>query len=125
MASPEKYQRLEQHTVEYKLDKHSNSTIDSRRAYTVLEAGEYRLSIEIDVETDSSELNLETNKRYELVLSPTASNELLARISAFSYFGARHGLKTLSQLIAYDEFTNQLKIRTDTRLHLKDDNFVF
>lgn len=90
-----------------------NGIIDARVGENQLIDGEFGLSIEIDVEIESLELSLETNERYELELSSTDSNELLARISADTYYGARHGLETLSQLIAYDEFTNQLMVRID------------
>lgn len=89
-----------------------NGIIDARVGENQLIDGEFGLSIEIDVENESLELSLETNERYELELSST-DNELLARISADTYYGARHGLETLSQLIAYDEFTNQLMVRLD------------
>lgn len=87
-----------------------NGILDARVGQHDLRDGEHGLTIEIEVESDSLELNLETNEQYELELSPTDGNVLLARISAESYYGARHGLETLSQLIAFDEFTNQLKV---------------
>lgn len=34
------------------------------------------------------------------------------RISGKSFFGARHGIETLQQLIWYDDFTESLKILT-------------
>lgn len=85
--------------------------IDARVGQNTVEEGEYSLSIELNVETDNLDLNLDTDENYQLELSSTDNNELIASISAFCYFGARHGLETLSQLIAYDEFTNQLKVR--------------
>lgn len=90
-----------------------NGILDARVGQNELRDGEHGLSIEIEVESESLELSLDTNEQYELELSPTDGNELLARISAVTYYGARHGLETLSQLIAFDEFTNQLKVRID------------
>lgn len=88
-----------------------NQIIDARIGQNQIVDGEFQLSIEIDVDIESLELSLDTNEQYELELAPVAgSNEILARIDATSYYGARHGLETLSQLIAYDEFTNQLKV---------------
>lgn len=86
--------------------------------------GEFGLSIEIAVDDQGLELNFDTNERYELSLSPTGSNELLARIIAVNYYGARHGLETLSQLIAYDEFSNQLKVRIDCCNLASTSNFL-
>lgn len=101
----------EEHTQywEQSLDRF-NGIIDARVGQNQIVDGEIGLSIEIDVEISSLELSLETNERYELELLSTDSNELIARINAATYYGARHGLETLSQLIAFDEFTNQLKV---------------
>lgn len=101
----------EEHTQywEQSLDRF-NGIIDARVGQNQIVDGEFGLSIEIDVEISSLELSLETNERYELELLSTDSNELIARINAATYYGARHGLETLSQLIAFDEFTNQLKV---------------
>lgn len=88
-----------------------NGIIDARVGENELVDGEFGLSIEIDVESDSLELSLNTNEQYELELSSTDNNEIVARITASTYYGARHGLETLSQLIAFDEFTSQLKVR--------------
>ncbi|XP_037052327.1 chitooligosaccharidolytic beta-N-acetylglucosaminidase-like [Bradysia coprophila] len=84
--------------------------IDARVGDEEVVDGEFGLAIEIDVESDSLELSLDTNEQYELELSSNDNDELVARISALTYYGARHGLETLSQLIAFDEFTSQLKI---------------
>lgn len=86
-----------------------NGIIDARVGDNDLVDGDVGLAIEIDVESDSLELSLDTNEQYELELSLT-DNELVARISALTYYGARHGLESLSQLIAFDEFTSQLKV---------------
>lgn len=90
-----------------------NGIIDARVGQNELRDGEHGLSIEIEVEIESLELSLETNEEYELELTEVNGNELLARINAVTYYGARHGLESLSQLIAFDEFTNQLKVRID------------
>lgn len=47
-------------------------------------------------------VQLNTDESYNLTLRP-ANNDLVATIRAKTYFGARHGLETLSQLIWRDE----------------------
>lgn len=51
----------------------------------------------------SSDLRLETDESYLLTVQ-RIENDIFANISAETYFGARHGLETLSQLIWWDEF---------------------
>ena len=77
----------------------------------------HRISIHIDVlRGNKSKLNLETDESYELEIVPpgkSTSYELyVVQITARSYFGARHGLETLNQLITYDEITDSLQTYT-------------
>jgi len=65
-------------------------------------------------------LNLDTDESYrlELVLK---GKSLEAKITAKSYFGARHGLETLSQLIWWDEAAGkQGSLRVLTRAFIED-----
>ena len=48
---------------------------------------------------------MDTDERYELRIETENSGNTEVHIDAHSYFGARHGLETLSQLISYDELT--------------------
>nr|XP_023022857.1 probable beta-hexosaminidase fdl isoform X1 [Leptinotarsa decemlineata] len=50
-------------------------------------------------------LKLTTDESYSIVLKPH-ENEVIANITAKTFFGARHGLETLSQLIWWDEHAN-------------------
>lgn len=54
---------------------------------------------------DHKTINLHTDESYNLTLRPT-DKDLVATIHAKTYFGARHGLETLSQLIWKDETSN-------------------
>lgn len=83
--------------------------IDAKIGHHQISPGEHRLFIEVNVANDSMELNLDTNEQYGLQLHIT-NGDLIARINATTYFGGRHGLETLSQLINFDEFSNQLKV---------------
>lgn len=54
-------------------------------------------------------LTLKTNERYKLVVK-TLKNGLIVNISSKTFFGARHALETLSQLIWWDEYKDCLRI---------------
>jgi hexosaminidase len=43
-------------------------------------------------------------------------NEIIVTITSSSYFGVRHGLETLAQLIIYDELEGMLKIPSDVEI---------
>lgn len=55
------------------------------------------------VHSETVKLKLNTDESYSLVLK-TRANDAVANITANTYFGARHGLETLSQLIWWDEY---------------------
>ena len=83
----------------------------------------HRISIHIDVLNSSkSILNLETDESFELEIIPpgkgTSYELYVVQITANSYFGARHGIETLSQLITYNELTDSLQ--TYTSAHIFD-----
>ena len=52
---------------------------------------------------------METDERYELRIESNGG-DVEVHISAHTYFGARHGLETLSQLISYDELSESLQM---------------
>ncbi|XP_066259526.1 probable beta-hexosaminidase fdl isoform X2 [Euwallacea similis] len=64
------------------------------------------------VRSDIVRLKLNTDESYNIVLK-SRGTELLANVTAKTFFGARHGLETLSQLIWWDEYegsTGTLKV---------------
>ena len=73
----------------------------------------YRISIHINVfnPSESTTLNLKPNESYELKIMPPKKGQVIyvAEIKASSYFGARHGIETLNQLITYNEITDSLQ----------------
>lgn len=69
------------------------------------------------ITSDETELHLDTNESYSLdVLEVEGS--VVVTVIAETYFGARHALETLSQLIWWDEFDDggMLKILTDVSI---------
>ncbi|XP_077280187.1 fused lobes isoform X2 [Temnothorax americanus] len=90
------------------LNAKSRSGIDSFIVY--LSAGNAR----------GTTLILDTDESYKLELVPKGKI-LEARITGKSYFGVRHGLETLSQLIWWDEATGkQGALRVLTRASIED-----
>lgn len=70
-------------------------------------AEEHHLNIEVLVEKEDYELSATTDESYTLSIE-TKNDVTTAYITAKTYFGARHALETLSQLIAWDDFENNL-----------------
>ncbi|XP_046477221.1 chitooligosaccharidolytic beta-N-acetylglucosaminidase [Neodiprion pinetum] len=65
------------------------------------------------ISSENVKLTLETDESYILQISELGDGRLNASIDAKTYFGARHGLETLSQLIVYDDLYNKIQIVRD------------
>lgn len=89
-----------------------NQIIDAKIGDTQLVDGEYALSISLYVESGYIDLDLDTDEIYQLIVE-TNGNEIQVLLRSSNYFGARHALETLSQLIVFDEFSSQLKVRIE------------
>lgn len=57
------------------------------------------------VRSEVARLKLNTDESYTIILK-YLGNEIVANITAQTFFGARHGLETLSQLIWWDDYAN-------------------
>nr|AAQ97603.1 N-acetylglucosaminidase [Manduca sexta] len=68
---------------------------------------------------DIREFSLEMDESYALRVSPASNERVNATIRANSFFGIRHGLETLSQLIVYDDIRNHLLIVRDVTINDK------
>ncbi|KAK9874015.1 hypothetical protein WA026_002368 [Henosepilachna vigintioctopunctata] len=69
------------------------------------------LSITIfHTEPDVDKLTLETDESYHLVVKSDMGGKIEVTITSPNFFGSRHGLETLGQLIIYDDLRNQLRI---------------
>lgn len=55
-------------------------------------------------------LTLETDESYALNVSTTSDGRISANIKAETFFGARHGLETLSQLVIYDDIRDEIQV---------------
>ena len=58
---------------------------------------------------------LDVDESYSLTISENAKTTSIL-ISASTFFGARHGLDTLSQLISFDQLEGQLAMASDVKI---------
>ncbi|CAH2075984.1 unnamed protein product, partial [Iphiclides podalirius] len=65
---------------------------------------------------DVREFSLDMDESYTLSVSPSSADRLNATIVASTYFGLRHGLETLSQLIVYDDIRDHLLVVRDVNI---------
>ncbi|CAH0551866.1 unnamed protein product [Brassicogethes aeneus] len=80
----------------------------------VYASGGKTLNINLDVKDESqNRLTLETDESYALKVSESSDGRMTVLITAQTYFGARHGLETLSQLIIFDDLRDELQIPRD------------
>lgn len=60
-----------------------------------------------------TQLTLTTDESYALRISETSDGRINATVSAATFFGGKHGLETLGQLIIYDDVRDQLQLPKD------------
>ncbi|XP_053683247.1 chitooligosaccharidolytic beta-N-acetylglucosaminidase [Sabethes cyaneus] len=81
-----------------------------------LKNGGKRVIVKVAVGADSLVLNYETDESYKLSISAADSGDVAVQIDAANYFGARHGLETLAQLIVFDDIRDELQIVADVEI---------
>lgn len=64
--------------------------------------------------SEETKLRLGSDESYNLTVRPN-EDDLVATVRAKTFFGARHGLETLSQMIWWDENEGILKVSTRYR----------
>ncbi|XP_065720541.2 chitooligosaccharidolytic beta-N-acetylglucosaminidase isoform X2 [Drosophila suzukii] len=84
----------------------------------VLARGGYRMTVSINTpdEPAPAQLTLETDESYALEIDTDASGHVLANITAANFFGARHGLETLAQLIVYDDIRREVQVTANVTI---------
>ncbi|CAL4125344.1 unnamed protein product, partial [Meganyctiphanes norvegica] len=65
--------------------------------------------VEVTVTGPETQLRIDTDESYDLAVQ-TVGDTTTATIIASTYYGARHALESLSQLIAYNELSNSLQV---------------
>ena len=71
-----------------------------------------KFKVEISIDTADAKLKIETDESYKLKIQ-TTNAQTTAVVTAQTFFGARHGLETLGQLINYDDICGCLQIVKD------------
>lgn len=74
-----------------------------------IKSGGKTLLIDVTSETDDMTFNLDTFEGYNFKITED-SNGVHVAVDAKNFFGARHALETLSQLIVYDNIRNEMLI---------------
>ncbi|XP_063709245.1 chitooligosaccharidolytic beta-N-acetylglucosaminidase-like [Culicoides brevitarsis] len=85
------------------------------RGVTLNQKDSVPVYINLHISSSSSDLNYETNESYELRI--TKKDFVIVTIFAESFYGARNGLETLSQLIVFDDIHNDLLIPSEVEIH--------
>nr|XP_023027673.1 chitooligosaccharidolytic beta-N-acetylglucosaminidase [Leptinotarsa decemlineata] len=79
-----------------------------------IKAGGKSVIVNVDIKKPSvSRLTLDTDESYTLNISELSDGRIQVLITATTFFGARHGLQTLTQLIIYDDLRDELQIPRD------------
>ncbi|KAJ8975881.1 hypothetical protein NQ317_015214 [Molorchus minor] len=72
------------------------------------------LIINLDVKNPNiSKISLDVDESYTLKVSETSDGRIQALVTAPTFFGARHALVTLGQLVIFDDLRDQLQIVRD------------
>lgn len=53
---------------------------------------------------------MDTDESYTLNVGQSNDGRLNATVTAPNFFGARHGLETLGQLVIYDDIRNEIQV---------------
>jgi hexosaminidase len=76
----------------------------SKTQFVIDSQNKSKILIHISVESDDMKIDFETDESYKIsTFIEENSKKINLKISAKTFFGARHGLETISQLIFYDE----------------------
>ncbi|XP_071546083.1 LOW QUALITY PROTEIN: chitooligosaccharidolytic beta-N-acetylglucosaminidase-like [Panulirus ornatus] len=78
-------------------------------------AERHNVNIEITVTSPDDKLTLNTDESYNLVVQ-TVEDKTTVTILATTYYGARHALETLSQVVSFDENNDSLQMVRDVKI---------
>ena len=68
-----------------------------------------KIKVILKIASNETRITMDTDESYSLEIKDLGK---AVEIKAQTYFGARHGLETLSQLISYDELRQKLQMHT-------------
>ncbi|KAI5643348.1 glycosyl hydrolase family 20, catalytic domain-containing protein [Phthorimaea operculella] len=70
-------------------------------------------ALDVYLVNETRNFSLDMDESYGLKVQPVSNDKLNATINANTFFGVRHGLETLSQVIFYDEISEHLLMVRD------------
>lgn len=84
----------------------------------ILKKGGYQFTVVINAPEsgDSPRLTLDTDESYVLNIGSDNEGQVIANITANSFFGARHGLETLNQLVVYDDIRREVQVAANASI---------
>lgn len=84
----------------------------------ILRKGGYQFTVVIDAPEsgDAPRLTLDTDESYVLNIDSVNQTQVIAKITANNFFGARHGLETLNQLIVYDDIRREVQVAANASI---------
>lgn len=109
-----------QHTQNNKDNKDSKNKDNKNNDY-------YELQINLQIENiNEINLSLTTDESYSITTNVINENKIVqVNIQSKNYFGARHGLETLSQLIVWDDLLSSLIIASDVQINDDQPSFKY
>ncbi len=72
--------------------------------------------ISVEISQRFEHLNLETDESYSVVVGPPGGGVVLVAVSAASFYGARHGLEAVSQLISWNDMEQRFQIHSEASI---------
>ena len=81
-----------------------------------IQSSDAKVKVVVDIESFQSSPTMDVDETYTLHLTPDEENTYLVNVKAKTYFGARHGIETLSQLISYKEESDSLQMHTYAKI---------
>lgn len=86
----------------------------------------YHVKVMLNIESADLQLDLSTDETYSLTTKvDNLSETVQVSIVSKTYYGARHGLETLSQLIVWDNLQHSLIIASDYHIELDGPSFPY
>ena len=97
---------------------HTNAIMDDNlfQPNRPIQSSDAKVKVVVDIESFESSPAMDVDESYTLHLTSDEENTYLVNVKAKTYFGARHGIETLSQLISYKEESDSLQMHTYAKI---------
>ena len=109
IKAPSKVEEMLGETLDWQVEK----LVGVRKPRKQSESSDGPSLVTIEVSSDLTDLGMETSEQYTLQVKGAEEAGLHIIIKAETYFGARHGVETLFQLIQFDSLEDRYLISAD------------